>query len=232
LDFIGVVVRGTLGKSWCIARCQPNTCCEQTCHRRATSDTRAPGTSVSATIRTFSPADQRRRRPGPVRISTRRYPPFASSLTSNIWIARSPLPQANQPLPGRRLKKGVRAPLTKHQPKATVERLPEDDRCYPTPLQSVTSWRTPMPRGRQPAGDHALSEADPGTGWLTYMHCRVNPMPRPHKFLRRCDDWPPPQWAVSRRPNCMHLSRGVLWSASVGNSLESDRVKRVWNECT
>jgi hypothetical protein len=46
-------------------RRHPNTCCEQTCHRRATSDTRAPGTSVSATIRAFSSADQRRRRPGP-----------------------------------------------------------------------------------------------------------------------------------------------------------------------
>ena len=105
---------GTLGKSWRIARRQPNTCCEQTCHRRATSDTRAPGTSVSATIRAFSSADQRRRRPGPVRTSTRRNPPFASSLTSNIRIARSPLPQPNQPLPGRPLNKGVGATLTVH----------------------------------------------------------------------------------------------------------------------
>src|SRR6185312_5043187 len=37
--------------SWRAARRQPNTCCEQTCQRRATSDTLAPGTSVSATIR-------------------------------------------------------------------------------------------------------------------------------------------------------------------------------------
>src|ERR1700719_584723 len=93
-------------------RLQPNTCCEQTCHRRATSDTRAPGTRVSATIRAFSSADQRRRRPGPVRTSTRRNPPFASSLTSNIRIARSPLPQPNQPLPGRPLNKGIGATLT------------------------------------------------------------------------------------------------------------------------
>ena len=50
------------------ARRQVNTCCEQTCQRRATSDTRAPGTSVSSTIRAFSSADQRRRRPGPVSV--------------------------------------------------------------------------------------------------------------------------------------------------------------------
>ena len=34
--------------------------------RRATSDTRASGRKVSATICAFSSADQRRRRPGPV----------------------------------------------------------------------------------------------------------------------------------------------------------------------
>src|SRR6202044_1085866 len=57
-------------------------------------------------------ADQRRRRPGPVRTSIRPYSPFASSLTSNIRIARSPLPQPNPALPRRSLKKGGRAPLT------------------------------------------------------------------------------------------------------------------------
>src|ERR1700761_3220534 len=95
-----------------MARRQPKTCCEQICHRRATSDTRAPGTSVSATIRAFSSADQRRRRPGPVRTSTRRNSPFASSLTSNIRIARSPLPQAHQALRRSPLNKGIRGPLT------------------------------------------------------------------------------------------------------------------------
>jgi hypothetical protein len=107
-----VVVPTMLGTSWRIARRQPKTCCEQTYHRRATSDTRAPGTKVSATIRAFSSADQRRRRPGPIRTSTRRYSPFASSLTSNLRIARSPAPQANQALPPRSLKKGGSAPLT------------------------------------------------------------------------------------------------------------------------
>src|ERR1700733_5717787 len=105
-------VPGTLGKSWRIARRQPKTCCEQICQRRATSDTRAPGTRVSATIRAFSSADQRRRRPGPVRTSTRRYSPFASSLTSNIRIARCPLPQANQAARAGSLNKGISAPLT------------------------------------------------------------------------------------------------------------------------
>src|SRR5215472_12927151 len=111
----GVGSLGTLGTSWRIARRQPNTCCEQICHRRATADTRAPGTSVSATIRAFSSADQRRRRPGPVRTSTRRNSPFASSLTSNIRIARSPLPQANQAPLRSPLNKGIRGPLTFNQ---------------------------------------------------------------------------------------------------------------------
>src|ERR1700733_3922134 len=47
----------------------------------------------------------------PSAASTRRNSPFASSLTSNIRIARSPLPQANQALLGQPLKKGDRAPL-------------------------------------------------------------------------------------------------------------------------
>src|SRR5271166_6908064 len=110
---LGVVVGPTtLDQSWRLALRQPNTCCEQTCHRRATSDTRTPGTRVSATIRAFSSADQRRRRPGPVRTSTRRNSPFASSLTSNIRIARSPLPQANQALRQRPLNMGFTGPLT------------------------------------------------------------------------------------------------------------------------
>ena len=111
-DTGAVVVAGAVLMSRRAARRQPNTCCEQTCQRRATSDTRAPGIRVSAMIRALSSADQRRRRAGPVRTSIRRNPPFASSLTSNITIARSPLPQANQPRPRPPLNKGVRAPLT------------------------------------------------------------------------------------------------------------------------
>jgi hypothetical protein len=38
-------------------RRHPNTCCGQICQRRATAETRAPGTRVSAMIRAFSAAD-------------------------------------------------------------------------------------------------------------------------------------------------------------------------------
>ena len=86
-----VVVAATVLTSRQAGRCQPNTCCEHTCQRRATSDTRAPGASISSTIPAFSSADERRLRTGPVRTSTRRNSPFASLLTSNIAIARSPL---------------------------------------------------------------------------------------------------------------------------------------------
>ena len=97
--FVGAVVTACR-----IARRQPNTCCEQTCQRRATSDTRPP--AVMLTICAFSSADQRRRRPGPVSSSTRQIHPSRHGLTSNIRIARSLLPQANQALPGRPSKKG------------------------------------------------------------------------------------------------------------------------------
>ncbi len=57
------------------------------------------------------------RRPAPpaagsVRTSTRRKPPFASSLTSNITIARSLCLKQNQARRARPLNKGIRAPLT------------------------------------------------------------------------------------------------------------------------
>jgi hypothetical protein len=114
------------------ARRQPNPCCEQTCQRRATSDTRAPGAKVSSTIRAFSSADQRRRRTGPVRTSTRRNSPFASSLTSNIAIARSPLCLgATQPPSGRSSKKGVRAPLTLYLSPHRHRERPAGYKCLP-----------------------------------------------------------------------------------------------------
>jgi hypothetical protein len=49
---------------------EPDNCCGWSCHRRAISDTRAPGTNISATICAFFSADQRRRRPRPVGSST------------------------------------------------------------------------------------------------------------------------------------------------------------------
>ena len=106
------VSRGIAATSRRAACRQVNTCCGHTCQRRATSDTRAPGNRVSATTRAFSSADQRRRRPGPVSISMRRKPPFASALTSNIALARSSLPHAMRTAPHTLWNKGARAPLT------------------------------------------------------------------------------------------------------------------------
>ena len=54
---VSVDLAVTLAMFWHAARRQPNTCCEQTCQRLATSDTRAPGPRLSSTIRAFSSAD-------------------------------------------------------------------------------------------------------------------------------------------------------------------------------
>ena len=53
-------------------RRQPNTCCGVSPCRRATSETTAPGTSVSSMIRALSSSENRRRRPVPVITSSRR----------------------------------------------------------------------------------------------------------------------------------------------------------------
>src|SRR5215217_6839434 len=93
-------------------RRQPNNCCGQSCQRRATSETVAPGRSVSATARAFSSAEQRRRRPGPVNTPMRRNPAFASSFASYIRIARSSVPPGIQAPHRYRQNKGGPAPLT------------------------------------------------------------------------------------------------------------------------
>ena len=130
------------------ARRQPNTCCGQTCQRRATADTRAPGARVSSTIRDFSSADQRRRRPGPVRSSTRRKPPFASSLTSNITIARSPLLQANPPRLAQTWKEGAGPPLTIDRPCSEIscqsDRAPLPYRSGPPPTRALRNPHCPI----------------------------------------------------------------------------------------
>jgi hypothetical protein len=91
----------------------PVTCCGSTCQRRATSEIRAPGTSVCLMTAAFSAADQRRRRTDPTGTAIRRSSRFASSLPSNITIAQSSsLLQAKQTPRSLPLKKGVRAPLT------------------------------------------------------------------------------------------------------------------------
>src|SRR5215213_9416568 len=64
----------------------------------------------------FSAADQRRRQTDPLATATRPSSRFASSLPSNITIARSsPLPQATQTPRSLPLKKGVGTPLTAHR---------------------------------------------------------------------------------------------------------------------
>jgi hypothetical protein len=67
-QFVGSAFYSAVPIRFC--RRHPNTCWGQTCQRRATSGTRAPGASVLATIRAFSSSDQRRRHPGPVSTST------------------------------------------------------------------------------------------------------------------------------------------------------------------
>src|SRR6476620_11017165 len=56
--------------------------------RRATSDTTAPGANDSATIRPLSALFHRRRRPTPLRISTRPRGAEASTIWSTIYANR------------------------------------------------------------------------------------------------------------------------------------------------
>src|SRR4249920_3162750 len=56
--------------------------------RRATSDTTAPGANGSATIRPLSALFHRRRRPTPLRISTRPRGAEASTIWSTIYANR------------------------------------------------------------------------------------------------------------------------------------------------
>lgn len=62
---------GFVARSIHASRRHVKTCCELSCQRRATSETRAPGASVSSMIRAFSSTDHRRRRPGLVSSSIR-----------------------------------------------------------------------------------------------------------------------------------------------------------------
>src|SRR3954452_20765000 len=80
------------GASGCRAcRRQPNNCCGDSPWRRATSETTAPGASVSSTRRALSSAEKRRRRPVPVITSTRRtVVPSGLSVWSSIDTRRSP----------------------------------------------------------------------------------------------------------------------------------------------
>jgi hypothetical protein len=96
------------------ARRQLNTWLALTCQRRATCATIAPNASAATTA--FCRSDQRRRRPGPVRTSTRRETPLASSLTSSKTSVRSLLLLHNRESHSASSRKnGRRAPPTVRQ---------------------------------------------------------------------------------------------------------------------
>src|SRR3954466_5814680 len=66
-----------------------NTCCGISPWRRATSETTAPGKSVSSTISALSSSENRRRRPVPVITSSRRTVTSGSSVWSSVDTSRS-----------------------------------------------------------------------------------------------------------------------------------------------
>jgi hypothetical protein len=69
-------------------RRQVNTCCGVSLCRRAISETKAPGTSVSSTIRALSSLQNQRRRP--VSVITRRVSSHGSSEPAPVSSPRSP----------------------------------------------------------------------------------------------------------------------------------------------
>jgi hypothetical protein len=91
----GVYTSGTNGGSSAIGvgnrracRRQVNTCCGVSLCRRAISETKAPGTSVSSTIRALSSLQNQRRRP--VSVITRRVSSHGSSEPAPVSSPRSP----------------------------------------------------------------------------------------------------------------------------------------------
>ena len=109
----GVMAGALLGVALTAARRQVKTWLGQICQRRAIREITAPGSIASATTCIFCSSDQRRRRPGPVRTSTRRKTPLASSLKSVITSVRSLLMLQNREShPVSNGKNGCGAPLT------------------------------------------------------------------------------------------------------------------------
>ena len=96
------------------SRRQPNNCCGVSPCRRATTDTDAPASSVSSTIRALSSTVQRRRPPAPVINSMRRTGCSGSSVGSSLDTSRSPFSHQDQHhhRSGPRQKGGLRTPLT------------------------------------------------------------------------------------------------------------------------
>jgi len=86
--------------------------------RRATTDTDAPGSSVSSTIRALSSTVQRRRPPAPVITSMRRTGRSGSSVGSSLDTSRSPFSDQDQHHhTSRSLSKGgLRTSLTSYGP--------------------------------------------------------------------------------------------------------------------
>ncbi len=117
----GVMAGALLGMALTAARRQVKTWLEQICQRRAICEITAPGSIASATTCIFCSSDQRRRRPGPVRTSTRRKTPLASSLKSVITSVPSLLTLQNREShPVSNGKNGRRAPLTMNRRKAPI----------------------------------------------------------------------------------------------------------------
>ncbi len=86
---IGAASAGNVTRPARAALRQANRCCGNMSCRRATSDTTAPGTYDSATIRPFASPLQRRRPPTPTLISTRPRGAEASTISSTIYANRS-----------------------------------------------------------------------------------------------------------------------------------------------
>src|SRR5215203_834954 len=80
------------------SRRHPNSCCGKSPCRRATSDTTAPGASVSSTMRALSSTDHRRRPPKPLMTSIRLSGPLGLSLWSSPDTKRSSTDRQTQPL--------------------------------------------------------------------------------------------------------------------------------------
>ena len=116
----GAITAGTktcgAAAAWRASRRQVKSCCGVSPWRRATTDTTAPGTSVSSRIRARSSALQRLRPAAPLITSKRRTLPSGSSLWSSLDTKRSSKADRHSAGSGRPEEGVVRTPLTLHQP--------------------------------------------------------------------------------------------------------------------
>jgi hypothetical protein len=116
----GTITAGTMAGSVAAvlrASCrQVNSCCGASPWRRATTDTTAPGASVSSTIRARSSTLQRRRPIAPLITSRRRTGPGGSSLWSSLDTKRSSRSDRYSPSSERTGEGEVGTPHTSHRP--------------------------------------------------------------------------------------------------------------------